>query len=73
MSFGGLHTFTTTPVSDGAGGEAFKVDKDYSQTMDGRDTCTPCEVHTVTFGGLYTFTATFHPIQCDGAPPMHAA
>ena len=75
VSFGGLHTFTATPVSDGAGaqGEVFKVDKDRSQTMDGRDICTPCEVHTVTFGGLYTFTATLHPIQCDGAPPMHAA
>ena len=73
VSFGGLHTFTATPVSDGAGGEIFKVNKDCSQTMDGHDICTPYEVHTVTFGGLYTFTATLHPIQCDGAPPMHAA
>jgi hypothetical protein len=53
--------------------EELKVDKDGNQTMDGHAICTPYEVHTVTFGGLYTFTASLPPIRCDGAPPMHAA
>lgn len=53
--------------------ESLKVDKDCKEMSDDRAACTPYEVHTVTFGGLYTFTATLPHIQCDGAPPMHAA
>ena len=53
--------------------ESLKVDKDWKQMADDHAVCTHYEVHTVTFGGLYTFTATLPPIQCDGAPPMHAA
>ena len=53
--------------------DVLKVDKDCNQMTDDRAVYTPYEVHTVTFGGLYTFTATLPPIQCDGTPPMHAA
>ena len=53
--------------------EVLKVDKaDCNLAIDNHAICTPYEVHTVTFGGLYTFTATLPPIQCDGAPPLHA-
>ena len=52
--------------------EQGEVDKDCNQMTDKHAISTPYEVHTVTFGGLYTFTATLPPIQCDGAPPMHA-
>ena len=80
VSFGGLHAFTATPSVDNGDvqeqRDILKVEqeKDCRQMTDNQAVRTPYEVHTMTFGGLYTFTATLSPpIHADGAPPMRAA